>query len=92
MFRSLVEQAERNAAAIATLRKVLVFRRERADIGISELSPDVSECLVRILRREAPVPAFARACSHAQILLMTVLTDYGCKPARLCHESGASDR
>jgi hypothetical protein len=43
-----VEHAARSAAAMATAQKLASFRRERVGIGISELSPEVSEYLVKM--------------------------------------------
>jgi hypothetical protein len=48
LFSLVVEHAATSAAAIATVMKLPALRRERVDNGISDLSPDGSECLFQM--------------------------------------------
>jgi hypothetical protein len=48
LFSFVVEQAATSAAAMATVTKLQALRRESVANGISDLSPDGSECLFQM--------------------------------------------
>jgi hypothetical protein len=89
----VAEQDATIAPAIVTARTELkTLRRERADDGISELSPDAP--WHRLKRRRLTPRAFFRARTSpcAQKLIMTVLIDWGVKPAGLWRKGGECGR